>query len=63
MAIESNFLRLKQAAGIVGVSAKSLSRMIKDNRLPAAKIGSGGKTSPFLIERKALLDLLSGGRK
>ncbi|MFG1202224.1 helix-turn-helix domain-containing protein [Xanthobacter aminoxidans] len=44
----------KQIAHALGVSERTVSRMVRKGLLPATKGGCGGRTSPLVIERKAL---------
>ena len=43
-------VRLKQAAYELNVSTSTLRRMIRAGKIPAQKIGLGGRTSPLIVK-------------
>ena len=55
------YLRIKQAAHAANVSTMTIRRNIAAGRLPAVKIGKAGKTSAYMIERKAFERLMRPG--
>lgn len=44
----------KQIAHELGVSQRTVGRMVRSGQLPATKGGCGGRTSPLILEREAL---------
>lgn len=44
----------KQIAHELEVSTRTVSRWMKKGLLPATKAGCGGRTSPLLVDRRAL---------
>ncbi len=63
MARDNDVLRTcKQIAHALGVSERTLKRMIRAGRLPAVQKGcSGGKTSPLVMPAAAVNGLLKRG--
>ncbi|WP_394101403.1 helix-turn-helix domain-containing protein [Xanthobacter wiegelii] len=44
----------KQIAHELGVSQRTVTRWTQKGILPAVKTGSGGRTSPLVVDRRAL---------
>ncbi|MBS9476075.1 helix-turn-helix domain-containing protein [Ancylobacter radicis] len=58
---ESSLIRgAKAIAHELGCSRRTVTKMVAEGKLPAKHGFSGGRTSPLIIERKALLSLRGG---
>ncbi|MGU3496308.1 hypothetical protein ACLBXM_19890 [Xanthobacteraceae bacterium A53D] len=53
----------KVIAHEMGVSTRTIARMVKKGVLPVQKGGCGGRTSPLMISRDALIPLTTKNRK
>ncbi|MFG1373390.1 helix-turn-helix domain-containing protein [Xanthobacter oligotrophicus] len=51
----------KQIAHALGVSERTVGRMVRKGILPASKAGCGGRTSPLQMDRRALEKLKGKG--
>ncbi|MFG1297534.1 helix-turn-helix domain-containing protein [Xanthobacter variabilis] len=47
----------KQIAHALGVSERTVGRMVQKGVLPARKGGCGGRTSPLILDRQAVENL------
>lgn len=59
---DSQIRGAKAIAHELGCSRRTVSKLVADGKIPAKHGFSGGKTSPLIIERKALDDLKYGRR-
>lgn len=50
----------KAIAHELGCSRRTVSKLVADGKIPAKHGFSGGKTSPLIVERKALDELKNG---
>lgn len=53
----------KRIAFELGCSPRTVSKLVADGKLPVRKGFSGGRTSPLMIERKALQSLIRGRKE
>lgn len=51
----------KQIAHELGISIRTVGRMVRKGILPASKAGCGGRTSPLQVDRRALEKLKGKG--